>query len=442
MSPTFAALAVRNYRLYIVGQVLSNTGTWMQRVAQDWLVLGLTGGSGVALGITTGLQFLPFLLFSLWGGTLADRLRRRRLLVATQAAMGVLAVALGVLTLTGTITVGLVYAFAFLLGVAAAVDNPARQAFVGEMVPRETLPNAVALNSASFNLGRIVGPALAGLLIAGIGTGAVFIVNGLSYAVAIAALVLMRPGELVAPVARRAAEQVRLVDGLRYVRSRWQLVLVLVIVFAVGTFGFNFALTLALMAQGEFGVGAAAFGLLSTALAVGALSGSLIAARRIAVPLRLVVLSAIGFGLVTIAVGTMPTFVTMLVSLPVVGAAALTFSNAAQSYLQLESSERMRGRVMGVYTLVFFGGTPLGAPTIGWLADQAGPRWGLWAGGAAVVLITVLATLLLKPRRRSTSAPLPDQSGQADGPASTRRTTSVPASSGAAATVTGTPQSC
>lgn len=399
MSATFRALGVRNYRLYFSGQLLSNTGTWMQRVAQDWLVLQLTGGSGLALGITTGLQFLPFLLLSLWGGTLADRVSRRRLLILTQTAIGLLAIALGIITLRGDVTVGLVYVFAFTLGVVSSIDNPSRQAFVSEMVTLPDLPNAVALNSASFNLGRLIGPAVSGLLIALIGTGWVFVLNGLSFALTIAALVAMRTGELVPRATRDGV--VRLSQGLRYVWHRRDLLLVLALVGFVGTIGFNFQLTLALMAQKQFGLGAAAFGLLSTSLAVGSLCGSLLAARRITVPLRLVVLAALGFAVLEIVVGMSPTYKLMLVMLPIVGVLALTFSNSAQSYLQLRAESWVRGRVMGVYALVFMGGTPLGSPLIGWVADHFGPRWGLIGGGLGTLLATLVCLAIYLRRARA-----------------------------------------
>jgi MFS family permease len=402
VTPTFRSLSVRNYRLYFTGQLLSNTGTWMQRVGQDWLVLMLSGGSGAALGITTGLQFLPYLLFSMWGGTLADRISRRRLLVITQALMGALALGLGAVTLTGHVTVHLVYAFAFALGVVSAVDNPSRQAFVGEMVTLPDLPNAVALNSASFNLGRILGPAAAGGLIALIGTGWVFVLNGLSFGVTIAALLAMRASELVPRVVRNGA--VRLSQGLRYIRHRRDLLLVLVLVGAVGTLGFNFQLTLALMANKEFGLGAAAYGLLSTAMAAGSLAGSLLAARRTTVPLKLVVLAAVVFAVVEVVTGLAPSYVLMLAVLPVVGVVALTFSNAAQSYMQLKTESWVRGRVLGVYTLVFFGGTPLGAPLIGWAADRFGPRSGLILGGLGTLVVTLIAVAVFVRLRRATPA--------------------------------------
>ena len=388
----FRALSVRNYRLYFTGQVLSNTGTWMQRVAQDWLVLTLSGGSGIALGVTTGLQFLPYLFFALWGGTLADRVSRRRLLVWTQSLMALLALALGIVAISGHATVPLVFLFAFLLGCISAVDNPARQAFVNEIVDPASLHNAIALNSASFNLARLVGPALAGVLVAAVGSGWVFLLNAASYAVTIAALLLMRASELRHKDQQQG--QVRLREGVRYLRGHRDLVMVLVLVFGVGTFGLNYQITMALMANQEFAVGAAGFGIMSTALAFGALVGSLLAARRGRSSLRLVVVAALAFGAVEIVVGLAPTYPSMLVLLPLAGAGALTVTTASQSYLQLHASGWVRGRVLGIYTLVFFGGTPIGAPVIGWAAEQFGPRSGLVGGGIATLAWTLAAVAL------------------------------------------------
>jgi MFS family permease len=385
----FRALSVRNYRLYFTGQVLSNTGTWMQRVAQDWLVLDLSGTSGVALGITTGLQFLPYLLFSLWGGTLADRFDRRRLIIWTQSVMGLLALALGAVTLTGSATVHLVFVFAFLLGCASAVDNPARQAFVNEIVGPDDLHNAIALNSASFNLARLGGPALAGVMVALLGSGWVFILNAASFGVTILALLLMRARELFPQIRRSGA--VKLVAGLRYVKVRRELILVLSLAFGVATFGLNYQMTMALMARQQFLLGAEAFGLMSTALAVGALAGSLLSARRTSIPLRLVLASAVAFGAVEIVVGMSPTYWSMLLVLPFAGILAMTFTTSAQSFLQTHSEDWVRGRVMGIYTLVFFGGTPIGAPVIGWAADRFGPRSGLVGGGLGTVAWTLVA---------------------------------------------------
>ena len=397
MSPTFRSLRIRNYRIYAGGQLAANVGVWMQRVAQDWLVLQLSDGSAVALGVTVGLQFLPIALFSLWGGSLADRFPRRRLLMVTGASMGALALLLGVIVLAGLATVGLVMAMAFLLGVVAALDSPARQAMVSELVPRGDLHNAVALNSASFNLGRVLGPAAAGLLVAAVGSGWVFVINASGYVAVVVALSFLRADEMTAPepVSR---EKGMLREGVRYVSSRPPLVMVMIIAFFVGTFGLNYQLTMALMTTQEFGLGPAQFGLASTVLAVGSLTGSLLAARRGAPPLRLVVLSAVFFGLAAILASAMPTYGTFLLALPLVGAGALTLINAAQSYLQLNSDPQVRGRVMGLYMLVFMGGTPLGSPLVGWVAAAYGPRWSIALGGVVSVVAALGAAWLLMRR--------------------------------------------
>ena len=390
MSPTFRSLRIRNYRRYAAGQLLANTGIWMQRVAQDWLVLDLTDGSPLALGITVGLQFLPMLLFGLLGGGLADRFRRRRMLLITSSLMGAMALLLGATVLSGLISVPLVMVFAFTLGAIASIDAPARQAFVSEMVDREDLSNAVALSTASFNLGRVFGPAAAGLLIAAVGTGWVFVINALGYAAVVFALLGIRTSELrsPAPVAKDGGE---LRAGLRYVWSRPELVLVLAIAFFVGTFGLNYQLTIAAMTTVEFGLGPAAFGLASTVLAVGSLAGSLAAARRGSPRLRLVVLAAVGFGAAAVAVSLMPTYLAFLLALPLVGVGALTLINAAQSFLQLNSDPEMRGRVMGIYMLLFMGGTPIGSPLVGWVASAYGPRWSIALGGIVSALAALTA---------------------------------------------------
>lgn len=394
MSPTFRSLHNRNYRIYYAGGVVSNTGTWMQRVAQDWLVLQLSGNDGVALGITTGLQFLPMLLVGPWAGTLADRYSKRRLLIVTQAFMGAVAVALGLLDVAGVVEVWHVYVLAALLGLGTAVDNPARQSFVIEMVGPEDLPNAVGLNSASFNLGRVFGPAAAGLLIELFDTGPVFLLNGLSFLAVITALVRMDPAQLTSPPrAVRARGQVR--EGVRYVLGRPDLLTVMVLVFFVGTFGLNFQLTTALMATEVFGMGAGQFGLLGSVMAVGSLSGALLAARRGRPRLRLVLLAAFGFGLVEVASGFMPTYVLFAAILVPVGLTALTFITAANSTMQLGVAPVMRGRVMALYTAVFFGGTPVGAPLVGAIAEAFGTRWSLFLGGAVSAVAAVVAALVL-----------------------------------------------
>ena len=392
MSRTFSALRVRNYRRYAAGQLVANTGIWMQRVAQDWLVLDLTHGSAIALGLTVGLQFLPTLLLSLVGGSMADRLPRRALLMATSSTMGVLAGVLGAAVLMGAATLPVVMVLALLLGAVAAVDSPARQAFVSEMVDVEDLPNAVALGTASFNLGRVLGPSAAGLLIAAVGTGWVFVLNGLAFGAVLVALLGVRTSELREPVAR-SRDNGGLREGLRYVRASPDLVTVLVVAFFVGTFGLNFNLYLATMTSQVFHRGAEAFGIASTVLAVGSLAGSLAAARRGGPRLRLVVLAGVGFGLAAVTVSVMPTYAAFLVTLPLVGASALTVINAMQSYLQVHAAPEVRGRVLGIYLLLFIGGTPIGAPLMGWVADVAGPRWAIALGGTVSGLAAAVAGL-------------------------------------------------
>lgn len=408
MTPTFVSLGNRNFRLFATGQLVSNTGTWMQRVAQDWLVLALTAGSGTALGVTTALQFLPILLLSLWGGVLADRLPKRPVLICTQAAAGLQALVLGLLVVTGTVRIWHVFVLAALLGVTAAFDTPVRQSFTPEMVDRTQLPNAVALGSATFNLGRVLGPALAGLLIAAVGTGWVFLINAASYLAVIGGLLLMRPGELrPTPPVPRAPGQLR--EGLRYVAGRHDLLLVIVITAAVGTFGMNFQVTTALMATGVFHAGARAFGLLTTAFALGSLIGALLAARRAGrsgrrPTLRFVVLLSVGFAALTTVAGLAPSYAWFFVLLVPTGLLAISFATSANPFVQLGSEPQMRGRVISLYMLMFFGGTPLGAPFIGWLAETAGARWSLIGGGLLTLVCIAVAVALLRPRASDEAA--------------------------------------
>jgi MFS family permease len=366
----------------------------MQRVAQDWLVLELTHGSGTALGIATGLQFLPQLLFSLWGGVIADRYPKRNILMVTQAIMGVLAAILGVLALTGVVAVWQVYLLAFALGLVAVVDNPARQTFVAEMVGREGMANAIALNSATFNLARIAGPAVAGLVIGAVGVPAAFLVNAASYGAVLAGLKLMRVGELrpVTPVPR-ARGQLR--EALGYVRARPELWLTLVLVFFVATFGMNFQVTTALMSRGVFHTGASEFGLASSVFALGALGGALIAARRARPSMRLLLTTAFAFGVLEVLSGLMPVFWSFLAMLVPTGLAVLMFSTTANSTTQLGTTAAVRGRVMGLYMLVFLGGAPLGSPLVGWAAEQFGARMSLVAGGVISAAAAVGVALLL-----------------------------------------------
>ncbi|GAA1551408.1 MFS transporter [Kribbella lupini] len=397
MSPTFRAFKVRNFRLYASGAIISNTGTWMQRVAQDWLVLELTH-SGTALGIVTGLQFLPALLLSPYAGLVADRFPKRRVLTITQLAMGSVALVLGTLAVTGVVQAWHVFALAFLFGVGTAFDAPTRQAFVVEMVGKDDLQNAVGLNSASFNAARLIGPGLAGLLIAWIGTGPVIIINGLSYAAVILSLWLMVPDELHTPkMAARDKGMIR--DGMRYLWRRPDLMMVLVAVFFAGTFGLNFQMTSALMATSAFHKGAGEYGILGSILAIGSLIGALLAARRVRTRGRLVIGAALAFGVMDVVSGLMPTYLSFAAVLPLVGFTALTMLTAANATMQLGIEPTMRGRVMALYMTVLMGGTPIGSPFIGWIGQEFGARWSLVVGGGLTILGTVGSVLYFSRRQ-------------------------------------------
>lgn len=394
----FRSLRVRNYRLYASGQLVSLTGTWMQRVAQDWLVLELTN-SGTALGVVTALQFGPSLLLGMWGGVLADRSDKRRLLLVTQSALAVVALLLGLLDITGVVRYWQVLVLATLLGVITAIDTPVRQSFVVEMVGKAELTNAVAINSTIFNSGRILGPAVAGVMITAVGTGWAFVANGASSIGVLVALAMMRTAELFpSPPVRRARGQLR--EGFRYVRARSDLVLTMVLIFVFGTFGLNFAITCALMAKQVFHRGASGYGLLSTALAVGAFCGAIVATRRTKRPTALYLLGvAAAFSVAEIVSGLMPNFVWTAIALVPTGLAMLSVSTAANANVQLGVAPTMRGRVMSLYLVCFMGGTPFGAPLVGWLAGTAGPRWGLIGGGLICLLsVAGLATALARHR--------------------------------------------
>jgi MFS family permease len=398
LSPTFRSLHHPNYRLYAAGSLVSNVGTWMQRVAQDWLVLLLAANSAAAIGITTGLQFLPFLLLSPVAGLVADRMSKRLLLQITNVGMALPAILLGVLAVTGTVELWHVYVLAFVLGVASAFDAPARQSFVSELVGPDDLTNAVGLNSASFNVARIVGPAVAGLSIAALGsgqaaTGWVILVNGLSYAAPILTLHLLDRRALMSPKpVGRTPGAIR--AGVAYVRGRPDLMLILGIVFFTGTFGLNFQMTSALMATQVYGKGSTEYGLLGTFLAVGSVTGSLLAARRTRVRHRMVVGAAVTFGAIEVVAGVMPTYTLFAVLCPVMGLCALTMITSANAFMQLHTDPGMRGRVMALYMMIFIGGTPLGAPAIGWVGEVFGARWTLIVGGLLTVVGVAGSALL------------------------------------------------
>ncbi|MEV4924374.1 MFS transporter [Streptomyces roseoverticillatus] len=390
---TFSSLRIRNYRLFATGQVVSNTGTWMQRIAQDWLVLSLTGSSA-AVGITTALQFLPMLFLGLYGGVIADRYPKRRLLVLTQAAMGLTGLALAVLTLSGHVQVWHVYLTAFVLGLVTVVDNPARQAFVVEMVGPADLRNAVSLNSANFQSARLVGPAVAGVLITAVGSGWAFLLNGLSFVAPVAGLLLMRTAELhKTDRAPRGKGQLR--EGLRYVAGRPDLIWPIVLVGFIGTFGFNFPIWLTAFVNDVYHAGAGTYGLLNTLMAGGSLVGALLAARRGSSRLRFLVGAALLFGLLEITAALAPSFWVFAALLVPIGMFGLTINVTANSSIQLGTDPAMRGRVMSLFMMVFMGGTPLGAPLVGWVTDAYGARVGFLAGGAVATLAAVGVGLVL-----------------------------------------------
>ena len=394
MSPTFASLSIYNYRVFAIGALISNTGTWMGRVAQDWLVLTeLTDHSSVALGIVTGLQFAPLALFAPISGMIADRFPKRRILVVTQSALALTSLLTGVLVVTGVVQLWHIYLLAFVQGVATALDNPARQTFVSEMVPHESLSNAVGLNSASFNGARLVGPGVAGLVIAGFGTGPAFFVNTLSFVAVLFALSRMRPGELNPAPRQRGKGQIR--EGLRYVRGRPDIVLIMALVFVLGTFGMNFQMTTALMATAVFHQGAGAYGLLGSIMAVGSLSAALMSARRPNPRLRILLAALAGFAVASAAAALAPSYIWFAVLLIPVGLTALTVLTTANSMVQLSVDPAMRGRVMALYMAVFLGGTPLGSPVIGWIGSTLGARWTILIGSVATGLAVVAAMLYL-----------------------------------------------
>jgi MFS family permease len=409
MSSTFSSLRVRNYRLFAGGQLISLVGSWMQRTGQDWLVLRLSHNSGSAAGITLGLQFLPLLLFAPFGGVLADRFSKRRMLVGTQSAMMLLALALGLLVLSGAATLYEVYGFAFALGCATAFDNPTRQAFVGELVGNDQITNAVGLNSATFNGARLVGPAVAGVMIDAVGTGWVFLSNAISFLAVLASLTMMHDDELfAAPRLARAKGQIR--EGFRYVAKRRDLLIAISLVGVVGMLGLNFPVTLALMDKTVFHRSASGYGLLTSILAIGSLAGAIGGARRKRFSIAQLVLAALAFGVAESVASVMPTYAALAVLLVPTGFFALTMSTMANSTVQLAADPGIRGRVMGVYMLVFLGSTPIGAPIIGWSCQELGARAGLYIGGlssvaAALVAMAFVSARLVARRRSALTAP-------------------------------------
>jgi len=396
---TFRSLGTRNYRLWASGAFISNIGTWMQRTAQDWMVLAeLTRHNATAVGIVMALQFGPALLLLPFTGFAADHFDRRKLLLVTQSAQGILALGLAILTIAGAIQLWHVYVFALLLGCVTAFDAPARQTFVAELVSDALLSNAVALNSTSFNAARMIGPAIAGVLIAGVGSGWVFVINGVSFVAVVAALAFLRVEEL-----HRKERAVRkpgsFVEGFRYVRSRPDLLTVLGMLFLVMTFGINFPVFVSTMAVTAFHSGAGAFGLLTSMLAIGSVTGALLSARRERPRMAFLAAAAGVFGIALTLAAIMPTYALFGTSLVLVGLSAQTFNTTANSSVQLMTEPVMRGRVMAIYMGIALGCTPLGAPLVGWVADTAGPRWSLVVGAASGYLASLVGLAYVWRRR-------------------------------------------
>ncbi|MGB6605428.1 MAG: MFS transporter [Steroidobacteraceae bacterium] len=400
MRGTFRSLRGFNFRVWSAGALVSNVGTWMQRTAQDWLVLtGLTHNNATAVGVVMALQFGPQALLLPLTGFAADRLDRRRLLVATQAAMGTLALALGVLTLTGLVRLWQVYLLALLLGCVAAFDAPARQTFVSDLVGDDDLPNAVALNSMSFNAGRLLGPAVAGLLVGVVGFGWVFLINAASFGAVLASLGTLRLGEL-HHSDRALRTPGNLAAGLNYVRQRADLCAVLLMLFLIGTFGFNFAIYIATMSVSVFHAGASQYGLLTSVMALGSVAGALVAAMRGRPEIPRLLAGAAVFGFALAVAAVMPDYRLFGCALFVVGLAAQVFSTSTNSLVQLSTEPAMRGRVMAILLAIALGGTPIGAPIAGWVADTFGPRWALALAAASGLGAAIVAMRYLARARR------------------------------------------
>ncbi|MFG1465367.1 MFS transporter [Xanthobacter sp. DSM 24535] len=392
----FRSLRGFNYRVWACGAFASNVGTWVQRTAQDWLVFTqLTQHDASAVGLVMALQFAPQFLLLPWTGAAADRFNQRRLLIATQATMGGLSLALGILTVAGVVQLWHVYVFAFLFGSAAAFDAPVRQTFVAELVGDEDLHNAVALNSTSFNAARMIGPGVSGILISATGTGWAFLLNGLSFIAVLISLAFLRISDL-RPNARAPRTKGSFVEGLRYAWGRPDLKAILVMLFLIGTFGLNFPIFISTMAVGVFHADARGYGLLSSIMAIGTMVGALLSAGRDRPRFGLLLVGAGVFGLGCTFAAIAPSYWLFAIALVVIGVAALTFTNTTNSLMQLSTEPTMRGRVMALRVGIALGGTPIGAPIVGWVANMFGPRWALGVGAVSGFAAAILGLYALR----------------------------------------------
>ena len=406
MLTAFRSLRNYNYRVWAAGALVSNVGTWMQRTAQDWLVLAeLTHKSATALGIVMALQFGPLALMLPFSGFAADHFDRRKLLIATQAMMGLLALGLSILTLSGLVRLWHVYVFAFLLGCVSAFDSTARQTFVAELVGEEDLSNAVGLNSTSFNAARMIGPAVAGFMIAAVGTGWVFLINALSFAGVLSSLFALRVDRLHRQ-ARAGGGAGGLLEGWRYVWHRPDIKAILLMLFLIGTFGINFPIFISTMAVNVFHADARGFGVLSSIMAIGTISGALIAAGREKPKFGSLFFGSAVFGIGCTFAALAPGYWWFAAALVIIGVAALTLTNATNSMMQLSTEPAMRGRVMALRLAVALGGTPIGAPIVGWVANRFGPRWALGVGASSGFAAALVAIYVLTRRTGRSDADL------------------------------------
>jgi len=410
-----SSLRQRNYRLFFFGQLVSVAGTWMQTVAQSFVVLDLTH-SGTQLGLTTAARFLPMFLFGPIGGVFADRMDKQRVLFVTQALSGLLAAAFAVLVGTGSIRLWIVYLLALALGFVNVFDNPARQAFISEMVIARDLANAVTLNSVSMNMARVFGAALGGLIAAALGLTVCFACNALSFGAVLISLAVMRRSELF-PATRVTRQKRQVREGLRYVRSTPELLIPLIMIAVIGTLAWEFQVSLPLMADKVFGGGAGAYGVMASVMGAGAVVGGLISAARPRPRARALCLAAIGWGIAILAAAAAPSLPLELAALVFVGYGSITFNSLAKTTLQLVAKPTMRGRVMALWALAWLGSTPIGGPIVGWVGQDAGARWALVIGGLPTVLcgIAALPALARIDRRRivSESSAAPADAGSA-----------------------------